>query len=798
MAELVFGLLGAAIGGIPGIGITALTGFQIGVTLGALLFPPEGPQLDRGRVDEIRIQSAQQGAAIPRIYGRNRTAGIVIWATGLLELINVHEEGGKKGKGGGVTITDYYYSTSMAILVCEVPRSRPEWAARTAVVRREWANTEVIYDNRTGTPVIADFIDPAKARWNDGSQTLPDAAIEADQGAGNVPAFMDLAYRVHESLQLTNKTLNNAIPNFSYEIDTGAWTLQQVMNDLADEAGIPSGKRDFSELSGITVAGLLIGARVEAARAMELLSRAYWFDVIESGGILKARLRGDTAADATIPPMYIGANADGEAVAYVETTRAQEVELPRELSVSYNSEAQDFQQFTQVARRTNRWSENQEAVVFPMSLPDQYARFLADSMLLERWTARETHVFTLPYRYLIHDPGDLLIVPMESGRQALVRIVDMSAGLLAQIEVTAVTEDPLIYVDPGLSSAGIPPGFTGGVVTSGAATLFARECNAIVDSQADNANIFMAAGRTAPGWSGGVAQVDPKLKKAGGSYVQDIGTWTSSMTIGFTDNSGAGVLPVGPVGVIDRTSTVTVDLIYGSLASISEEQLLSESLNIAVIGDEVIQFQTATLVSGSTYILSNLLRGRRGTEYAINDHVPNEPFTLVDARGQVFPYEAVTHVGQTAQFRILEAARDYSSGLPVFSGAILLEGRSRKPYSPVHLRGAGDRSGGTADVTLSWVRRVRKDGDLVNLYDAPLDEPVEKYEVEIWDSTETTLLRTVTVTSATSYLYTVANQTTDGVQASAFSFRVFQMTDFGGIGRGHGSDYKQVPLYPLD
>ena len=783
MAEIALGLAGAGLGSLPG-GISIATGFQVGVALGSILFPPEGPRYDRGRVDEIRIQNAQQSTPIPIIYGRNRTSGTILWASGLKERSKSSTQGGKGG-GGGVTTTEYFYSTNMAVAVCEGPVTK---------IRRIWANDVVIYDWRTGGgPTVADWVDLAKVRIYLGNQTAPDSAIEADKGVGNVPAFKGLCYVVFEDFQLAE--LGNQIPNFTFEVETAWADVKEVMEDLADRVGLSATDYDFSALAGMPVRGFIIGARTEAVRAMEALARANWFEIVESNGVIKAVIRTGVPV-LTIPQDDIGASADGEVKGYVTTTRAQEVELPREFQVTYNSENQDFQAWNQVARRTVRWSENQESVTFPMALSDTYARFLADSLLMETWVSRNIHAFTLPYKYLRLDPGDVVNIPDEAGNTRAVRILEMNAGLLAEIEVKAVDDDPVIYIDPGLPAA-VPSGGGSGVSTSGPATLFARECNALVDGQADTPNIYLAAGRLAPGWRGGDAQVSPKLQKLGGSYQETIASFAVGATIGRTDNSLAGVLPVGPVGSIDRTSSLTVTMVSGTLSSVTEEQMIKELANMAVVGDEVIQFQTATLVSGSTYILTNLLRGRRGTEYALDDHVPNEPFVLVNSRALFYDY-ATKHRGETAQFRLIENGRDYSGGLPVFGSAIVLECRSRKPYAPVHLRGSGDRSAGTASVSLSWVRRVRKGGDLQDLLDAPLDETAEAYDLEIWDASATTLLRTVTGITTPSYTYSVADQTTDGVQTSAFAFRVFQTTTEGGIGRGHASGYKTVPLFPLD
>jgi hypothetical protein len=50
--------------------------------------------------------------------------------------------------------------------------------------------------------------------------------------------------------------------------------------------------------------------------------------------------------------------------------------------------------------------------------------------------------------------------------------------------------------------------------------------------------------------------------------------------------------------------------------------------NLAVLGSEVIQFKSATLVATNTYALTGLLRGRRGTEWAIGTHAAGDRFVL--------------------------------------------------------------------------------------------------------------------------------------------------------------------------
>jgi len=79
-------VLGGPIGGVIGGAVGALAGGFIDQTLfgtGAALTRASGQsRIEEGpRLAELKISSSSEGAPIPRIYGRMRVAGQLIWAT---------------------------------------------------------------------------------------------------------------------------------------------------------------------------------------------------------------------------------------------------------------------------------------------------------------------------------------------------------------------------------------------------------------------------------------------------------------------------------------------------------------------------------------------------------------------------------------------------------------------------------------------------------------------------------------------------------------------------------------------
>lgn len=202
MATIVLSAAGAAVGGSIGGTLAGLSsvavGRAVGATLGRLvdqrLLGQGGQAVETGKVDSFRLTGSGEGAAIPQLYGRMRLAGHVIWASQFQEVTNV--TGG--GKGGPATpkTTEYSYTVSLAIALCE---------GEITGVGRIWAD---------GEEIAPDDLNMRVYRGQPGQQ--PDPTIEAIEGADRVPAYRGTAYVVMENLPLAQ--FGNRVPQFSFEV----------------------------------------------------------------------------------------------------------------------------------------------------------------------------------------------------------------------------------------------------------------------------------------------------------------------------------------------------------------------------------------------------------------------------------------------------------------------------------------------------------------------------------------------------------------------------------------------------
>ncbi|CAN5209803.1 glycoside hydrolase TIM-barrel-like domain-containing protein [soil metagenome] len=201
MATIVLQYAGAALGGLIGGPLGAIAGRALGAIGGSvidqLLFAPAARRTQGPRLADLRVMSSSEGAPIPRLWGRMRLAGQVIWATNFEEEISTQtEKASAKGVGGAKTKTEQYlYHANVAVAIAEGPVAR---------VNRAWAD---------GKP-----FDLASVTWrfySGGEEQDPDSLIIAKEGADNAPAYRGVSYIVFERLPL--ERFGNRLPQLTFE-----------------------------------------------------------------------------------------------------------------------------------------------------------------------------------------------------------------------------------------------------------------------------------------------------------------------------------------------------------------------------------------------------------------------------------------------------------------------------------------------------------------------------------------------------------------------------------------------------
>lgn len=456
----------------------------------------------------------------------------------------------------------------------------------------------------------------------------------------------------------------------------------------------------------------------------------------------------------------------------LRVVRQPDLELPHEVEVHYSDHSGDYAEGVQYSRRLTVNNEAVKRIDLPVVLSEDEAKQLADVHLYLDWVSRNTTNVILPLKYAKLEPTDVVTL-VGDDYTLLVRFTHKSnEGMALKFEATF--EDLNAYSS---TAAGAPLPAPIGIASPIKVTWVHYLDIPLLRDIDDGAGYYAAAGGFDANWVGAAIY---RSTDSGETYNQ--------VPDGLLDQyaiAGRTLTALGDfsTNIFDESNTVTVSLNYGTLSSVSEANALAGS-NAALIGDEIVIFKTATLDGDGNYVLSGLLRGRRGTEQYTSTHAIGERFVLLQST-------SVHHIDDSSAnmnlARLYKAATFGStlSQTPAVSFTNTAQGL--KPYAPVQVGGGADDA---LNYTINWHRRTRVGGEWRDYVDASLGESSEAYKVEIYNSDFTTLKRTITGITSESTSYTAAQQVTDfGSEQFNVAVRVYQYSSTYGYG-----DYAQATV----
>jgi hypothetical protein len=614
------------------------------------------------------------------------------------------------------------------------------WTARTSpgAFAVEWSGTEYIACRGTITNAL--IRSPDGVAWTGVSQpqnyTFSGLAVA---GSAVVCAPDTLASQRHAVFRLDSLNVST-VP------------LSSIVSNICTRAGLQLADIDVTALTD-PVDGYAIGRQMTARAAIEPLQRAFYFDAIESAGKIAFRKRGGAPVAAIAADDLAAASAGDALPDDLSMARQQEVELPAVVSVVYIDRDADYQQNTQQAQRITTLARQQTGVELAIVMSADRARAIAETLMYDAWTQRNRYTFQTAREYAALEPADVVTI-VRNGTTHTLRLQSKTESRSGVIRWEAVAEEASVYTQAATGGAG--PADQEVVASTPQTLFFPLDAPALRDQDGDAA--FYGAASGIEGWRGSVLY----RSADGGATYDEVGAMTTSAAVGRSYESFW--FNGGHPNTFDETSRVAVELFTGTLSSLPMNAVL-EGGNYIMIGSEIIQFRSANMFSANNYELTGLLRGRRGTEWAMTTHAAVETAVVLNASAlRRFPAE-------------LSSARLYK---PVSIGRNIQETSARPftytgvnqiPFAPVSL--GGGRSAAN-DLTINWRRRSRQGLSLPWNYDPPLGEVSELYDVEVWNTAFTVLRRTFASVATTTVTYTAAQQTTDGGVLSSYGVRVFQ------------------------
>lgn len=493
----------------------------------------------------------------------------------------------------------------------------------------------------------------------------------------------------------------------------GTDLLKDVVADLCDVAGLDSNQYDSASLVG-EVRGFPITQSEQVRTSITRLMTAHKFGCLETDGLVKFVHFPGTLGD-TIPEEDLAAHPYGNSTPdQAIITRERELTFPRRVDIAYLSYPREYEADVQGASRQITPSTKISKIELSEVLSDDEARQLADVMLQAPLQERNEFEFTLGNKYLYLNPYDEIILTKGQATYR-VRITQMDYGTPGVIRCTATSTNPASF-----SSAlpGVPSNF----VSSSIENL--RDSKAwmidppilVYNQDFDTPSYTWVATSDFTTWSGA------NLHQLSNPYADTSISGNVVSASNVEGNAGICSTILGDYPnftVWDETNTLTVYMWNGTLSSDTDANLFAGA-NMAIVGNEVIQFGTATLNGDGTYTLSHLLRGRRGTENFVGIHTENEEFVILEDTSR---FEVPTSWSQYQEEWYYKAITwgftDRINGI-----AFTSHFRNMMPFAPALLNTSFDGS----VLTINWDRRTRsifsEDYTFV-----PESEDEEEYEV---------------------------------------------------------------------
>ena len=673
-------------------------GLAIGIfgkAINSLITPTKQVRSNQ-RLSNLQAPKASYGQPIPKIWGRARLGGNLLWASEFQEqAITQTVQGGKNlFSGSGLVTQDRIYFGTAAFGFCRALGSGGS-------IRIVWANEKLVWnvdsegaDLANGERKFGQFIrlfpdggDSSLFAINQSlsqndlgvpgglSQTETEAYLEmlgVDVEEDSQEHYKDHCYLVLDGLPLSYD-YSNTLPTLAALCATeNDFSVREIIFEICRMAGYQNEQIDIAGMEQKVIPGFVLDQRKQAGQAIQELYLAQPFDVVSRGDRL---IWTDRASGAiwNIPFSDLGTRivSPGQrspSDLYSISTVSSE-NLPQELTlICYDSENY-YRESRFTARReildTEGFENTDETTITaPLVVTPTLGQQIAERLLAEFWEEKTEYSFTLPRSYLAMEPGDFCDVAGVDWGAIKVQEVTYGANLLVQVRAVSFDQEILRPTNlivanylqrssvPVTMAISLPPNSRAvvGVGRSGTSLRYQETTDWIYDSAnhqllippfsaisiGEDLNIFYEAEQNQPasdlaitgqGDAEAIALDIPSFNDSDPAYsiyLFATGTseqWQSASFYGSRDNENftflgthSGRSTIGSAGgeILGGEMVLSLKEFSEPLISVTDEDI-SGGANKALIGNEIIQFKTATQIGANLWQISDITRGLFGT-----------------------------------------------------------------------------------------------------------------------------------------------------------------------------------------
>lgn len=394
---------------------------------------------------------------------------------------------------------------------------------------------------------------------------------------------------------------------------TGHWiqgklsqlNISDVLSDLLQKAGLKSDQFDTGGVKGL-LSGYVINDQQPVRSIIKMLQSCYFFDVVEQGSKLKFVQKGRGVT--TVMPI-------GETVFSNNSklVNISQLDLNNKVNVVYFNRNFGYPIDVKYAELPKQGTA--ATVEIPLIMEEGEAQNIAEVLLYSSWQERNIYNFKLPIKYAWLAPSDVITI-LDGEKKHTVRIIKTKFESMS-IQVIGVGYDHSIYKLSFPSTRSLmlkeyPPSHISKTII---------EMIDLPHVKGNSASFTLI--NEEKNWKGATLFISYNDKD-----YKPIASTNKQSTYGY---------------VMESTDEgLVIVLRFGKLLGIIDS-------NSALIGKEIVKFQSTKLIDKNKYKLSNLIRGQEGTkEY---EHTGGEKFTLLDdsiisfevQSGRKFYLKAVTY-----------------------------------------------------------------------------------------------------------------------------------------------------------
>jgi hypothetical protein len=523
----------------------------------------------------------------------------------------------------------------------------------------------------------------------------------------------------------------------------GSVTLASV---LAEECALAGVACDVSAVTG-TVRGYAARGGETPRGVIEDLARVKFFDFAQDAGVLKFFMRSATPVRSIILN-DMGFSRDTPEPRLVREDYGDASETPARVIIDYGSLNGDYRKGSQSIAKPDGLDAGATTIKFQTNLvlTDDEAAKVADIFLNDSRAATTTYRTSVHPKFLETHPGDVVTLELDSNRDITAVITKQQGELPLSLElrkrITVYTSDAVGNpVDPN------PDGLLGR----------ARSDSVLIDGhlmrREDNDDSFYLT--IYPAERGKLPSATVYKSNDAINYGALIGFRSASLV-----GNATSALPDRPnPWAIDRASILTFAVasvvgVENFPVAVTEAQLLADgTLNAFALrsGSEWEYLRAASVVDNNdgTWTISTLIRGRRGTEFAMAGHATGDTIVYLDPLVLARAPEADRDL--LRYFVTLTSGKAFST---TYAKSFTNQGRGLRPWAPVAVMGSRNGSG---DLVVTAVRRDRL-GESELVTSPPMSEASELYHMRVYDGVD--VVRSFS-NSVLSFSYDAANQTSD-------------------------------------